>query len=246
MTPSPRTYRAHVNAERLTGDQANLDELAERLYLADWRRRTAELYATVRELAALDPRSAWEHWRRVRERMYREHPSSPVPAAERSRFLANHFAYDPDLRFEVALVGATASAASGGPARERTLRPLALGPLPVSTGDPISFERIGWVEVPLPGGARRLAVFWLPEYASGIFLPFRDGTNGAGTYAGGRYLLDAAKGADLGGDPERRTLTLDFNFAYQPSCAFDAAWSCPLSPPENRLDVEIRAGERLR
>ncbi len=83
-------------------------------------------------------------------------------------------------------------------------------------------------------------------YAGGLFIPFRDATNGTETYAAGRYLLDTAKGADLGGDPSRGTLIVDFNFAFQPSCAFDPRWACPLAPPESRLDVPIRAGERLR
>jgi len=82
-------------------------------------------------------------------------------------------------------------------------------------------------------------------YAGGLFLPFRDATNGRETYPAGRYLLDAAKSADLGGDLERQSLILDFNFAYQPSCAFDPKWACPLAPPENRLDIEVRAGERI-
>jgi uncharacterized protein (DUF1684 family) len=82
-------------------------------------------------------------------------------------------------------------------------------------------------------------------YAGGIFIPFRDDTNGSETYAAGRYLVDAAKSADLGGDPVAGTLIVDFNFAFQPSCAFDPRWACPLAPPENRLDLPIRAGERL-
>ena len=82
-------------------------------------------------------------------------------------------------------------------------------------------------------------------YAGGLFVPFRDATNGTETYGAGRYLLDAAKSADLGGDPARRTLMCDFNFSYQPSCAFDPQWACPLAPPENRLDVPVRAGERI-
>lgn len=117
--------------------------------------------------------------------------------------------------------------------------------LPISLGQPIWFDRIGWLDVPFESGVRRLALFWLPEYAGGLFLPFRDATNGAETYGGGRYLIDSSKGADLGGDPIRGTVIVDFNFAYQPSCAFDPRWSCPLSPPENRLDLEVRAGERL-
>ena len=83
-------------------------------------------------------------------------------------------------------------------------------------------------------------------YAGGLFIPFRDATNGTETYGAGRYLVDAAKSADLGGDPATGTLILDFNFAFQPSCAFDPRWACPLAPPENRLEIPIRAGERLR
>jgi uncharacterized protein len=109
----------------------------------------------------------------------------------------------------------------------------------------MSFRPIGHVEVPFASGPRRLGVFWMAGYAGGLFIPFRDATNGMETYAAGRYLVDAAKSADLGGDPARGTLTLDFNFAYQPSCAFDPKWACPLAPPENHLDLPIRAGERL-
>ena len=76
-----------------------------------------------------------------------------------------------------------------------------------------------------------------------MFLPFRDGTSGNQTYGGGRYLLDTAKGADLG--TEDGGLVLDFNFAYHPSCVWDDRWSCPLAPPGNRLDIEVLAGEGL-
>ena len=117
--------------------------------------------------------------------------------------------------------------------------------LPVSGGGVMSFTRIGHVEIPFAEGPRRLGVYWMAGYAGGLFIPFRDKTSGRETYVAGRYLIDAAKSADLGGDPDRRTLILDFNFAYQPSCAFDPRWACPLAPPENRLDVAIRAGERL-
>ena len=55
-------------------------------------------------------------------------------------------------------------------------------------------------------------------------------------------LLDTIKGADLGADGGR--LVLDFNFAYNPSCAYDARWACPLSPPANRLPVAVEAGEK--
>ena len=204
------------------------------LTLADWRRTVAALYARIRELSASDVRAAWELWRTDRERLYREHPQSPVPAPDRATFRARHWPYDPSLRFEVPLEPVPPS-------------PLGESPpvLPNSGGDVLSFRRLGRVTLPLRGGDRRLAVYWVTSYAGGLFLPFRDATNGAETYGAGRYLVDAAKSADLGGDRERATLILDFNFAYQPSCAFDPKWACPLAPPENRLDVPIRAGERL-
>jgi uncharacterized protein (DUF1684 family) len=97
--------------------------------------------------------------------------------------------------------------------------------LPVSTGEPIRFRRFATVELTLDGGPRSLEVFWLEAYG------------------GGRYLLDTVKGADLGERDGR--LVLDFNFAYNPSCVYSARWACPRAPPANRLDVPIRAGERI-
>jgi uncharacterized protein (DUF1684 family) len=66
-------------------------------------------------------------------------------------------------------------------------------------------------------------------------------TNASETYQGGRYLIDTIKGADLGWEGE--DLVVDFNFAYNPSCAYNERWSCPLPPPENSLPVAIEAGE---
>ena len=209
-------------------------ELAGRLTLADWRRRVAALYVEVRAMAASDPAIALSHWRAVRERLYREHPQSPVPVDQRSTFRALHFAHDPRLRFQ-AIVEPAAPPEPGA---------LALD-LPNSGSETLAFRRVGTVRLPLPDGERQLSVFWLAGYAGGLFIPFRDATNGTSTYGAGRYLVDAAKSADLGADPATGALILDFNFAYQPSCAFDPRWACPLAPPENRLDIEVRAGERL-
>lgn len=204
------------------------------LTLADWRRRVAALYVEVRAMSASDPAIALGHWRAVRERLYREHPQSPVPMEQRSAFRALHFDHDPRLRFQ-AIVEPAPPAATGA---------LALD-LPNSGAETLAFRRVGTVRLPFPDGERRLSVFWLAGYAGGLFIPFRDATNGTATYGAGRYLVDAAKGADLGADAATGALILDFNFAYQPSCAFDPRWACPLAPPENRLDTEVRAGERL-
>jgi uncharacterized protein (DUF1684 family) len=185
-------------------------------------------------MAASDPAVALAHWRSVRERLYREHPQSPVPAAERGAFRAGHFDHDPGLRFVVPVELA--------PPPDPGALPLQL---PNSGAETLAFRRLGTVRLPFPDGDQRLSVFWMAGYAGGLFIPFRDATNGTETYGAGRYLVDAAKSADLGADPETGALVLDFNFAIQPSCAFDPRWACPLAPPENRLDIAIRAGERI-
>jgi len=211
---------------------------ADRLWLADWRRRISTLYAEVRAMAATDPATALAHWRAVRERLFREHPQSPVPVAARAAFRALHFDHDPLLRFHAVVEPA--------PPPEPGALPLEL---PNSGDDSPSFSRIGRVRLPFPDGERTLSVFWMAGYAGGIFIPFRDATNDDTTYGAGRYLVDGAKAADLGAapgpEPSDWALILDFNFAFQPSCAFDPRWACPLAPPENRLDIAVRAGERL-
>jgi uncharacterized protein (DUF1684 family) len=87
-------------------------------------------------------------------------------------------------------------------------------------------------------------VWWLGGYGGGVFVPVKDGSSGRTSYGGGRYLLDTVKGADLGGDAAQGRLVLDLNFAYNPSCAYDAAWACPLAPAGNVLDVDVPAGEQ--
>jgi uncharacterized protein (DUF1684 family) len=239
------------------------DDPAGTLQLADWRRRVADLYAEVRRLIRTDHDAALELWRSTREGLFRDHPQSPVPASKRAGFRAHHYPVDLAMRFQVAVeaddppaaeaastfIAASplnfgTDAATARSAGLATATPLAME-LPVSAGGTMAMRRIGHVEIPFPAGARRLGVFWMSGYAGGLFIPFRDASNGTETYGAGRYLLDAAKSADLGGDRERGTLVLDFNFAFHPSCAFDPKWACPLAPPENRLDIQIRAGERL-
>jgi uncharacterized protein (DUF1684 family) len=206
----------------------------DRAWLADWRRRVATLYTEVRGMAAADPDIALAHWRAVRENLYKEHPQSPVPPESRATFQAAHFDHDPSLRFEVVIE----------PSPPPALGAMTLE-LPNSGADTLAFTRIGRITIPFAEGPRDLSVFWMAGYAGGLFIPFRDATNGHETYPAGRYLVDGAKSADLGGDPASGTVTIDFNFAYQPSCAFDPRWACPLAPPENRLDIAVRAGERL-
>jgi uncharacterized protein (DUF1684 family) len=198
---------------------------AETLDLLDWRHRIFALYAEVR--AAADPRAAWQRWRVVRDELFRTHPQSPLPPDTRDGFGGvPYYDYDPDARVLA------------------ELSDLGAPPAPVETSgrEPLLFRPVAAAAFELRGAACRLELQWLEGYGGGVFLSFRDPTSGTETYGGGRYLYDTVKGADLGDDGSR--LVLDFNFAYNPSCAYDASWVCPLAPPANRLPVAVAAGER--
>ena len=106
----------------------------------------------------------------------------------------------------------------------------------------IPMDRIGCLRLPSPLDAV-IDVWWLRQYAGGLLLPLRDGTAGQSSYGGGRYALDSAKGADLGG--RDGSLVIDLNFLYHPSCRYDDAWQCPLAPPGNTIAAPVTAGERL-
>ncbi len=189
----------------------------------DWRREVAGLYAAVR--AEDRPERAHARWRAGRDRLLGAHPASPVPPEARAGYAGASVApYDPAFRFVV---------------------PVDLDVPPevrrVATGTDgvVGMERIGQVTLP---GLGALDLWWVAGYGGGLFLPLRDATSGHGSYGGGRYLLDTVKGADLGGD--RSALVVDLNFAYQPSCAYDEAWACPLPGPGNTLAEPVPVGEQ--
>jgi hypothetical protein len=187
--------------------------------LLGWRRTVAALYAEVR--ADPDPARAWQRWREGRDRLFAEHPDSPIPEADRADFNGLRcLPYDPALRFDLPVE-------SVEPARIE---------VPTATDGLVPFERIGRLRLPRLG---QLDVWWLDSYGGGVFVPFRD--TSPDTYPGGRYVIDTVKGADLGGDAGR--LVVDLNFAYNPSCAYHPAWSCPLPPPGNALTLPVGAGE---
>lgn len=194
------------------------------LSLLDWRRRVSALYATVRQTT--DPASAHQLWRAGRDELFSSHPESPLPPGRRQGFAGLAVApYDPAVRFEVELDAAIE------PDRIR---------LATGTAGGVTFRRLGRLDLT---GIGPLDVWWLDAYGGGMFVPIKDGLAGSLTYGGGRYVLDTVKGADLGGVGER--LVIDLNFAYNPSCAYDPAWACPLAPPGNVVGVGIRAGELM-
>jgi uncharacterized protein (DUF1684 family) len=197
----------------------------EKLQLTSWRRTVAELYADVR--AAADPAAGHALWRARRDALFRDHPQSPLEADDPLRQTGLPFwPYNPALRFTVKLL----------PAPEQHLT------IPTSTDGDIGMDRIGRIELPDPLGFP-LDVWWLQQYGGGLFVPLRDGTAAKETYGAGRYLLDTAKGADLGGTEE--AIVVDLNFAYHPSCRYNYRWECPLAQEGNRTDVRVAAGERL-
>jgi uncharacterized protein len=195
------------------------------LSLLDWRRRVHALYADVR--ACVDPAEGHAAWRRGRDELFAGHPQTPLLPEDRPGFTGLPYGpYDPALRFTVDVDGDVA------PHR-----------MEVQTGTDgvVPFERIGVAHI---GALGDLDVWWLATYGGGVFVPVKDATSGTTTYGGGRYVLDTVKGADLGGDVRDGWLVLDLNFAYNPSCAYDPAWACPLAPPGNTLAAPLGGGER--
>lgn len=193
--------------------------------VVDWRRRVFALYAAVRQSDS--PEEAHELWRIERDELMLHHPATALSAEDRTLFEGLPIAsYDPQWRFELPIL------------------PAEPGGFDFETGTDgiVPFERIGKVEVPDVGA---LDVWRLKSYGGGLFIPVRDALAGrpGGTYGGGRYLIDTIKGADLGSDAAAGTIVLDFNFAYNPSCAYDPAWACPLAQPGNVLSAAVPVGE---
>jgi uncharacterized protein (DUF1684 family) len=166
--------------------------------------------------ACADPAAGHALWVRKRAELFARSPQSPSRTA-----VLRVAPYDPSLRAEVALEPAP-------PARLE---------VPTGTDGVVPFERIGLLRTPWGP----LDAWWLASYGGGLWLPV---AGGRGAYGGGRYLLDTVKGADLGSTADGR-LVVDLNFLYNPSCAYDEAWACPLAPPGNRLVLDAEVGELL-
>ena len=171
--------------------------------------------------------AAW--FRNQRDRLFREHPQSPIPADKRESFRSlSYWSWD--------AVGRVV--ARFHPAFEEATSPNAAS---IDSGE-ARLLSIGTAVFQLFGVSCELRVLWLDAYGGGVFIPFRDATSGTESYGGGRYLIDSVKGADLGSSYERDAITLDFNYAYHPSCAYDPIWACPLAPRENRLSDASSSG----
>jgi uncharacterized protein (DUF1684 family) len=196
--------------------------------LSDYRERVARMYLDDTDLAG---------FRRARDELFATHPQSPIPAGERADFAGlKYFPESDDARATVTMHPVDTETADGDELKID------------SSGEDgvLRYQRVGILDTPWG----ELTLFWLRAYGGGLFLPVRDGTaakdfDGPRSYGAGRYLTDTVKGTFGRGvvieAPDR--VRLDFNYAYNPSCAYDDQWACPLAPLENRLAEPIRAGE---
>ncbi|THJ67944.1 DUF1684 domain-containing protein [Arthrobacter echini] len=202
------------------------------LATADWRRRVFGLYDDVRDRAVShSPEAAHALWQEGRDDLFGNHSASALSKDARGTFHGLTVApYDPAFRFEPLV--------EAGGAGE--VMDVATG-----TDGVVHFRRLGSVSLP---GLGTLALWQLASYGGGLFLPLHDRTAGVpgGSYGGGRYVLDTIKGAHLGEGRTPGSLVVDLNFAYNPSCAYDEEWACPLPGPANRLASEVPVGELYR
>jgi uncharacterized protein len=194
------------------------------LTLADWRLRVAGLYLAE----PVHGEAGAAAFRRGRDLLLRDHPQSPLDAEQRARFAGvAWFPYDPAARV----------AAEPRPSEDGE-------ELAIDTGGEdgvVRYRRVARLATPYGD----LTLFWMTGYGGGLFLPFRDATAGRETYGAGRYLTDTVKGTHGRGlEVDGDRILLDFNYAYNPSCAYNARWACPLAPRENHLEGPVRAGER--
>lgn len=196
------------------------------LDLVDWRRRVGDLYR-------ISGPDALTRFRKGRDELFRTHPQSPIEPEDRPTFVGLHY-FDADPTYRV----------------QAKLEPGDGSELVIDTGGEdgaVRYRRVGRVAFSLGGERCALTVLSLVQYAGGLFVPFRDTTSGRETYGGGRYLFDTAKDTDAHAFEVKAgssDVVIDFNFAYNASCAYSPRWACPLAPRENYLTVPVRAGEK--
>jgi uncharacterized protein (DUF1684 family) len=163
---------------------------------------------------------ALEHFRQEKDEFFRLDPQSPLtPEQQRSFTGLRYFPANPALDLVITLDIFP---------EQKALE------MQTTTGDVRTYLRLGRFAFEVDGQAASLTIY-SADY--GAFLPFVDSLAGVETYGAGRYL----EPEDLGGG----RFHVDFNLAYNPYCAYNARWSCPITPAENRIAVPVRAGERL-
>jgi uncharacterized protein (DUF1684 family) len=159
-------------------------------------------------------------FRTEKDEFFRRHPQSPLTPEQRRGFTGlSYFPENDALRLEVTVE----------PFREQEHMQMQ-----TSTGGVQDYVRFGKFHFQVEDQDAELTIY-KADY--GYFLPFVDSLAGKETYPAGRYL-----------EPETlpgNRFIVDFNLAYNPYCAYNEMWSCPITPLENRLKVSIRAGEKI-
>lgn len=208
--------------------------MSDYLDLYDYRCRVAAMYRERTEayLAGEDADTILQHYREARNDLFATHPQSALDEEQRRDFHGlPYFPYNPMLVFLVDV--------------DTNIEPTRQS-ITMNADEIMTMTTIGRVHFAVDHQPVALTLYWLDIYGGGLFLPFRDATCPSESYGGGRYLFDTIKGSEpvpVPGVSGWRRMLLDFNYAYNPSCAYNSRWVCPLAPVENRLSVPIRAGE---
>jgi len=208
--------------------------MSDYLDLYDYRCRVAEMYRARRQamLAGVDAATILQRFRETRDELFAKHAQSALDVEQKQKFKGlRYFPYNPamcveaDIDTDVELVQLSVA---------------------MNAEETMTMTTVGRLHFKLEDASVALSLYWLNIYGGGLFLPFRDTTSPEESYGGGRYLFDTIKGSDFLPAPgalRNERILLDFNYAYNPSCAYNDRWVCPLAPVENRMKVAIRAGE---
>lgn len=158
-----------------------------------------------------------------KDHLFKTHPHSPLTDSQKAHFSKlNYFPVDEDLRFELEI---------------QEFKKKEKLDMQTNTGEIQHYIDFGKVEFTVDGKKTELHVYKNNTDPDYYFVPFWDMTVKSGeTYGAGRYL-ELHK-------TQNGKFILDFNVAYNPYCAYNERWSCPLTPPDNRLKVRIEAGEK--
>ena len=208
--------------------------MSDYLDLYDYRTRVAEMYRNRRQSTQVgeDAATVLQRFREFRDELFANHSQSALDQEQKQKFQGlRYFTYNPLMCVEAEI--------------ERDVEPQVLS-VAMNAEESMTMTTVGRLHFVLEGVKVALLLYWLNIYGGGLFLPFRDTTSPAESYGGGRYLFDTIKGSDflpVSDASRNERILLDFNYAYNPSCAYNDKWVCPLAPIENRLKVPVRAGE---
>jgi uncharacterized protein (DUF1684 family) len=165
--------------------------------------------------------SELESFRAEKNEFYKTQEQSPLTTEQKASFAGlKYFPENPKLVFDLTIDKNTGSNE--------------IVSIQTSADDTEPYKRYGKIRFQVDGSETQLTVFQGLDDGH-LFLPFKDATNGKETYGSGRYVEI---------EEENGKLKVDFNYAYNPNCAYNENWRCPLTPPENSLKVPIQAGEK--